>query len=75
MYIKRSVDVIYPTVIIDDVSMKRYPKSVSNFLYLDFVLSGGHPYTHADYVSPRWHRTLDRHLFPPARSLRPLSKI
>ena len=30
----RGVDVIYPTVIIVDVSVKRFPKSVSDFLLL-----------------------------------------
>jgi hypothetical protein len=34
---------IYPTGIIVDVSVK-LPKSISNFLYRDFVLSDGHPY-------------------------------
>jgi hypothetical protein len=33
-------------MIIDDVSMKRYPKSVSNFLYRDFVLSESTLETH-----------------------------
>jgi hypothetical protein len=34
IYIIRIVDVVYPTGVIDDVSVKRYPKSVSDFLFL-----------------------------------------
>ena len=38
--ITRSVDVIYATGIIDDVSVKRYPKRVSNFLFSGFRIIG-----------------------------------
>jgi hypothetical protein len=42
----RSVDVIYPiTGITDGISVKGYPKSVSNFLFSDFVLSGNGRFT------------------------------
>jgi hypothetical protein len=36
----RSVDVIYPMAIIVDVSVKRYPESVSNFLFPGFRIIG-----------------------------------
>ena len=38
----RSVDVMYPTVIIDDVSVK-LPKSVSNFSFSGFRIIGRAP--------------------------------
>jgi hypothetical protein len=39
---KKNVDVNYPTVIILDVSVKRYHKSIRTY-FQDSVLSDGHP--------------------------------
>jgi hypothetical protein len=39
----RSVDVIYPTIITDDVSVEQvYPKSISISCFRDSVISDGH---------------------------------
>ena len=42
----RGVDVISPTGIIDDVSVKRYPKSVSNYFFSGLRIFGRAPIRH-----------------------------
>jgi hypothetical protein len=40
---KKSVDVINPPVIIDDVGVNRHPKSVRNILFSGICIIGGAP--------------------------------
>jgi hypothetical protein len=52
-----SVDVVFPTVIIDVVSVKRFPKSVNDFLFKGFLIVGRAPviwYQYMDNSYPLW---------------------